>query len=603
MKHSLASWQAALSLLVFFFVGVLAVGSNELVGNGIIFVAAVYAFSTLTSETTKRHCVVSWVALVAVAGLVVLTGMDKSPEQGYFESLPFLFLMLTAYVLSSSEQAAAVRALKMVVLGAVPFALWAFYKGAGPHEYLHGNFDDSNIFGALMFSSLCPAVGFTVQALRDGKKSRVALWLVTSGVLAAAVYGAHSRGSWFAAVIAIAVSLVAVRKALDISGKRIIVLTAFAALLAVATTAAKFNSDLSQNNGLGASAHSRTAMLVSTFHMIKDHPITGSGWGTWSSMYPQYRLPEDTESSGMRAHNDYLEAWASGGVLGEAELLAIPLLLALAFCGIAARATNRPYEILGACAGATLLVAQAGANYIFHQAGVAILAGALLGVLHAKPGLSLPALANKQRILRNAAMSLVLVLSAGVGTLTYLASAPAFIIANPNSVDSRLFGKFMTETDLKVLAKAEPFSPIPYFAIAHQYTILGAVEQHNPEKQKAYFDKALQYYDLSEQRNPYDPVIPFRKALVYGIYPGMETSLRYFHTVDELKGALRLAPAFPSALEAYSQMLVRDGKYDDAIKQVEDAIQVTPIIQRPALQKLRLQLIIAREEANQAKKK
>jgi len=61
--------------------------------------------------------------------------------------------------------------------------------------------------------------------------------------------------------------------------------------------------------------------------MIKAHPITGVGFGGFSTALPQYH-----DGSGLwipaEAHNDYLEIMASGGIFG--------LLLAVSFAGIVA---------------------------------------------------------------------------------------------------------------------------------------------------------------------------------------------------------------------------------------------------------------------------
>ena len=48
--------------------------------------------------------------------------------------------------------------------------------------------------------------------------------------------------------------------------------------------------------------------------MIKDHPLTGTGTGTFTEAYPAYQIP-GTPHLSVYAHNDYLHFMADTGVL------------------------------------------------------------------------------------------------------------------------------------------------------------------------------------------------------------------------------------------------------------------------------------------------
>lgn len=59
----------------------------------------------------------------------------------------------------------------------------------------------------------------------------------------------------------------------------------------------------------------RAAMRRGAWHMFLDHPVAGTGLGTFQIVYPPYETLYDAKVVN-HAHNDYLEALAETGVLG-----------------------------------------------------------------------------------------------------------------------------------------------------------------------------------------------------------------------------------------------------------------------------------------------
>ena len=65
----------------------------------------------------------------------------------------------------------------------------------------------------------------------------------------------------------------------------------------------------------------RILCYESTWNIIKDHPITGTGLGTFYNVYPKYRVPEMKEvftfvETPRYAHNDFLQIGSETGLLG-----------------------------------------------------------------------------------------------------------------------------------------------------------------------------------------------------------------------------------------------------------------------------------------------
>jgi putative inorganic carbon (HCO3(-)) transporter len=62
------------------------------------------------------------------------------------------------------------------------------------------------------------------------------------------------------------------------------------------------------------SMNDRYALIISTWEMIKDFPILGTGLSTFYFFYPRYRLPYD-RSDGFFVHVDPMQFWAEMGVM------------------------------------------------------------------------------------------------------------------------------------------------------------------------------------------------------------------------------------------------------------------------------------------------
>jgi len=71
----------------------------------------------------------------------------------------------------------------------------------------------------------------------------------------------------------------------------------------------------SSMQALEVTAGKRGAMRKGAWHMLLDHPVAGTGLGTFQIAYPPYETLYDGKVVN-HAHNDYLEALAETGVLG-----------------------------------------------------------------------------------------------------------------------------------------------------------------------------------------------------------------------------------------------------------------------------------------------
>lgn len=68
--------------------------------------------------------------------------------------------------------------------------------------------------------------------------------------------------------------------------------------------------------GETATVQNRIDIWRATLHLIADHPLLGTGYATFSQMYPSVRPVSDYFSSGFMVHMDPLQFWAELGVVG-----------------------------------------------------------------------------------------------------------------------------------------------------------------------------------------------------------------------------------------------------------------------------------------------
>lgn len=66
----------------------------------------------------------------------------------------------------------------------------------------------------------------------------------------------------------------------------------------------------------------RREFAISTLHMVRDHPFTGCGLGTWATVYPRYAIV-DPGAFANQAHDDWLQFTAEGGIPFGALMLTL----------------------------------------------------------------------------------------------------------------------------------------------------------------------------------------------------------------------------------------------------------------------------------------
>ncbi|MDO9014719.1 MAG: O-antigen ligase family protein [Polynucleobacter sp.] len=304
---------------------------------------------------------VSWLTAWMLAGLPITYlawGMTPSPERLW-------------------------RALRTVLLlfgsGLALWGLGQVVTGFGNGQPV-GPLVDKNAFAALMnLFWFVASVHLVGKVHGRGLHWRVIPVVLGLLLIATALFAAESRGATLAWLLLMPVFIWAIYQ--NTRNKHAIVAVLMIALTGYLIAANGLNLNVGNrtlNLEQDASTSARLQMWKSTAHIVLDHPIKGTGWGTFVAHYPAYRDPSENTTSGTLAHNDYLQLASEGGIPVLVLLLGIlaGMLLQLQH-SLASRQNPRVLEATGLLLAVFALFIHASLNFIFYYAFMNILAGLL----------------------------------------------------------------------------------------------------------------------------------------------------------------------------------------------------------------------------------
>ncbi len=334
-----------------------------------------------------------------------------------------------------------------------------------------------------------------------------------------------------------------------------------------------------------ASWETRLSIWSSTMAMIRDHALTGTGYGTYYLFYPQYRLPSDGASSGMMAHNDLLQSWAEMGI-------AAPLLL-LAFFGLAAwRMAKllrcRPPQsgeralCCALFAGAGLVAVNSLVNFDLYTACILCLLGPVLGLwlrytalalgepvtLVRLPG-SLPPMAGWAAFI----LPLALLVFASQGFLRseyHSDQAKKEALAG----DWRAFD---TQVNLAIGTSFDRNAQ-PYVLAAG--IPVGILQQGDKLAAPVKVELARQAYrllDQAEARNPRLAAVYYNRAIVAMNGPGEDKD----ESRRSLERALALSPGYMAPRMMLADLQYKEGNGKAALETLAAGLDRPPVAQNP----------------------
>lgn len=129
---------------------------------------------------------------------------------------------------------------------------------------------------------------------------------------------------------------------------------------------------------------SRGPLWLRLLPVVRDYPVFGTGYGTFSYVEPtQHAGAEDPDLAAEHAHNDYLEALIEGGALRlSISLVAIGVVFWMGYRAVRGRSGRNPKVLaLGALFGFVTIVLHSIGDFGLHIPAIAVLAVVLTAQL------------------------------------------------------------------------------------------------------------------------------------------------------------------------------------------------------------------------------
>ncbi|MHA1569405.1 MAG: O-antigen ligase family protein, partial [Alphaproteobacteria bacterium] len=448
------------------------------------------AFSILFSQVTYLSVVNFW--WVGALPLVFL-GYTLSPERErlwhrLFPGLVILGLALTA------------------------LALYQFFVLQGPPA---ATFFNKNSLAALLNLLLFPLLGVFLAGPR-----RAPAWLLGTSLFSFVFLLAliQSRaallgfGLGFVVLAGLALRQLDRRRLLILVGGVVAALglANLALQLAPAAGAQDLLTRLATLQDTGAAGYSRFVIWGPAWELLRQHPFTGIGLGTYFLAIPPTLHPAD-HSAGFYVHNDYLQIALETGLPGLLLLLAIlvavvyRLLVALRQAG-----TDQPrrLELLSLFAALFSLAFHSALSFNFYIMPTMLIAGLWLGRFHqladqlapVNVHQVAPAALFRPAIYRFALAGLSLIL---IGYFTSLGLASHY-----QNRGRALAAETRLEQAHRAFLRAQRLSPLvdsPFYADADLLLKSARALKDKPELARGLLQEAQQKLARAEQLNPLRP--------------------------------------------------------------------------------------------------
>jgi O-antigen ligase len=262
----------------------------------------------MAGTTAYRYVTYSQLLLYAAYGMLVFVVTQTLRRSSQFE---LLAEVLTAY--------GAVVALFAVLQGLAPNGKLYWIRSLEHADFIYGPYVNHNHYAGLMeMLTPFPLVLATTRFTEGNRKIVVA---AIAAVMAGSIFLSGSRGGMAAFVVQMVVLSVFLVRKRDGSWTQPIMLGGFLAVVMVFLVSTGGN-ELTQRL---ISIHSEASKEISggvrlsidrdSLKMVMKRPLLGSGLGTFSTVYPEFRSFY-TIYFVNQAHNDYLQLLVETGLIG-----------------------------------------------------------------------------------------------------------------------------------------------------------------------------------------------------------------------------------------------------------------------------------------------
>jgi O-antigen ligase/tetratricopeptide (TPR) repeat protein len=321
-------------------------------------------------------------------------------------------------------------------------------------------------------------------------------------------------------------------------------------------------------NVQGNISEQRLVIWKDTRNIIKDFPLTGTGFGSFVNIYPRYRTIQG-DAIADHAHNDYIELFSDGGVI--AFLICVWFLLTLLYKSykvfLKRHEVYSIYIFIGSIAGIIAILIHGitdfnlhiGANglYFFFLSGLAVSAAHT----RLRGGLNDTYLRKMKLPLKNIAVPMAIVLLVSLIFNTGVIVGKLYFLSIK---DTRLNEKISKKDLSSIKNKAYSASFFDPLEARYHYAVA------NTQRLLSNNTIALSQYEKSVQLNPADGEYLQRLGLI------MSEFKKYDPADKLLQAGIKYDVSNPARYKRYGLWLLSRGEKEEGIRIMKMAISLEP---------------------------
>ena len=435
---------------------------------------------------------------------------------------------------------------------------------------------NSDNLAILLDLGLLMALAFLMTA--DNRKTALGLWLPATLIIFGGLIATGSRAALICFVIGGVALAVMLRPQVKMNGRRILLTLLLMAVVFAGVETGSSAGMAGRMASLAAPAQdaavvARVATWKSAFAMFAEHPLTGTGLGTFYLYYPAHRALADQSSAGYWAHMDPLQYAVEMGALAPALfyifLSAVLLRTRAALRAVPADDPRRLW-IAGPFCALLALAVHIHTSFDLYLMPVLIVAGVWLAAWHEATAEVLPARRSYS------ALALPSFGKVFFGATSLAAAALIALMAVSSAMGIHYLGEARTALTqgkgsrfLPLLAHAEQVAPASFIDPKVQRAgfyidLLNSAGVLSEAEWKTFFNEALDLLAQAQSLNPAWAEIDYKRAQLYlaatdKLAPGGKDK-----AFDSLKKALAKDPMLVRARTNLVTLYVGSGRAEEA---------------------------------------
>lgn len=551
----------------------------------LLLIGAAMAFRSIFARHVWQSYAFSKLMLVYLAWLFIVVLSSAVPNTSMMK-LAVLAGMPVAYLVASNTPTFAEiwKNLRIVfLLMGVGLAMWAVWQVLNHIGYGHavGPLVDRNAFAALMNLLWFPTAYLFLTNKFTSNRWMSLIAGASLFIISIALFATSSRGGIATWLLLVPFMLWAGYQ--HTKSKQLVAMIPIIAILAFLCSTLFLHSSVVERTfqlAQDASANARLLMWQSTIKIALDHPLFGTGWGTFSGYYPAYRSPLENTTSGVSAHNDYLQLAAEGGILAMLLQLGILLGLMLQLKRSLRHADLASLESTALLLGVLAIFIQAGVNFIFVFAFMNILAGLYLAraaqLIDTPHIIQMPSVENVRPSVKRLLAGFIFLLIATPFTLHLIAQACLTGSQLGLAVLNKIAPKITAYNIANFIAAVRPQEGIAQEVIlqaAERFLVANAVKRSVSDDIKhALLNETIERFEAVRARTANNPYIGVREAnMLIANREMLGCNMAFAKAKQVLADSLKADPYHVGSMIMFARLQVAEGRRAEAINTLQFA--------------------------------